>query len=411
MTNRLDRRDFLTRSARLLGAGSLAGASGLALAGCGRPGPDRYNDADRRLLAEHPDLERQRSGQGPFGRHLYRGYRGLAELPWFELDAAGNLQLVDDSVPDSIDFHAHLGMSLLFEPKLDLTAPTDRVRHLLDCDGEDPGCELDLDLYINGNFTEENLEELPHTTFTQGLWGNDIVRTHTIPNLLAEMDAMRVTQSVLLPIVFDLPFGDKLEKKWLDAVAATNTGDRFVVGTSAHPEEGKPVERLEAAAARGARIVKMHPTVQGFYPDDPKAMEVYEAAERLGLTIFFHGGRAGIEPESRQHYAMPRHYEAAFSTFKNLRFIIGHGGARDGEAMLDLAVQHENAWLGVHGQGITHLDKMIRRTGGEGLLFGTDWPFYHLAATLAKVLIVTDSPERAEIRHAILRGNAEVLLG
>ena len=130
----------------------MIGTGGLALTGCGRPDPARYNDTDRALLAGHAGLERERSGQGPFGRHVYRGYRGLAELPWFELDAQGILKLVDDSVPDSIDFHAHLGMSLLFEPNLDLTAATDRVRHLLDCDGEEPGCELDLDLYINGNF-------------------------------------------------------------------------------------------------------------------------------------------------------------------------------------------------------------------------------------------------------------------
>jgi predicted TIM-barrel fold metal-dependent hydrolase len=54
---------------------------------------------------------------------------------------------------------------------------------------------------------------------------------------------------------------------------------------------------------------------------------------------------------------------------------------------------------------------MIHRTRGERLLFGTDWPFYHLAATLAKVLIVTDAPERRGIRNAILRENAERLLG
>lgn len=42
------------------------------------------------------------------------------------------------------------------------------------------------------------------------------------------------------------------------------------------------------------------------------------------------------------------------------------------------------------------------------MLFGTDWPFYHLAASLAKVLIVTeDSPE---VRASILRGNALRLL-
>jgi hypothetical protein len=150
--------------------------------------------------------------------------------------------------------------------------------------------------------------------------------------------------------------------------------------------------------------------MQRFYPDADEAMEVYEAADRLGLIIFFHGGRAGIEPESSHPYAMPRHYEGALSAFPNLNFVIGHGGARDGKAMLDLALRYENAWLGIHGQGVTHLDHMIRRSGGERLLFGTDWPFYHLAATLAKVLIVTDDPGRNEIRHAILRGNAERLL-
>ena len=89
MTNRLDRRDFLARSARILGAGTVIGTGGLALTGCGRPDPARSNDTDRALLAGHAGLERERSGQGPFGRHVYRGYRGLAELPWFELDAQG----------------------------------------------------------------------------------------------------------------------------------------------------------------------------------------------------------------------------------------------------------------------------------------------------------------------------------
>jgi hypothetical protein len=79
--------------------------------------------------------------------------------------------------------------------------------------------------------------------------------------------------------------------------------------------------------------------------------------------------------------------------------------------MLDLGLRYENAWFGIHGQGVTHLDEMIRRTGGERMLFGTDWPFYHLAATLAKVLIVTDAPERRSVRNAILRENAERLLG
>ena len=401
--DRLSRRDFLERSGLFLGGATLG------LSGCADPA--RYTDADRALLDAQRAAETAAAGKGPFGPQRYQGYRGLAELPWFELDSAGMLRLTDDRIPTAIDFHCHLGMSMLFKPSLDLSARTQRVRHLLDCDETDPGCELDLDVYINANFSGEDLHDLPFKTITQGLWGNAVVRTHTIPNLLAEMDATRVEQAVILPIMFGLPFGDDLEDTWRDAIAQTGSGDRLRLGTSVHPEGRNKISELEASAAAGARVVKMHPTIQGFYPDSDDAMEVYEAADRLGLTIFFHGGRAGIEPESSHRYAMPRHYEGALSAFPNLNFVIGHGGARDGEAMLNLALRYENAWLGIHGQGVTHLDQMIRRSGGERLLFGTDWPFYHLAATLAKVLIVTDDPGRAEIRHAILRGNAERLLG
>jgi len=405
MKAHLDRREFLGR----MGAWVGGAAAGLAVSGCGGADPDRYTEDDIALLAEQQRRELAASGRGPFGPHRYKGYRGLAELPWFELDGAGKLHCVDDSIPLAIDMHCHLGISVLFKPELDLHARTDRVLHLLDCDATDPGCDLDLDIYINGNFTEPALEELRKESIAQGLWGSDYARTQTIPNLLDEMDATRVEKAMILPIFFNFPFGDDLADRWREAIEVSGTGNRLIPGASVHPRDDDKIERLEAFAAAGERVVKMHPTIQAFYPDDPDAMEIYEAAERLGMTIFFHGGRAGIEPESRHPYAMPRHYEGAIADFPKLPFVLGHAGARDGDAMLEMAAPYENAWFGIHGQGITHLDKMIRRTGGERMLFGTDWPFYHLAATLAKVLIVTDDG-RDEIRHAILRGNAERLL-
>ena len=129
-------------------------------------------------------------------------------------------------------------------------------------------------------------------------------------------------------------------------------------------------------------------------------MPIYEEAQKLGLVVFFHGGRAGIEPESSHPYAMPRHYEAALANFPQLQFILGHAGARDGEAMLELALRYDNAWIGIHGQSLTHLEKMIKKTRGDRLLFGTDWPFYHIGASLAKVLITTE--KRLDLRERIL---------
>jgi predicted TIM-barrel fold metal-dependent hydrolase len=412
MRSVIDRRRFLSTTSRWLGAGLVGSASGAIglLGGCSHPEEGRYTEDDIALLATQREQETAQAGQGPFGPQRYRGYRGLAELPWFEVDGDGVLRMVDESIPKAIDFHCHFGMSILFEPKIDLQARTERVLHLLDCDAEDPGCLLDLDVYINANFTENDLDELRCDTVAQALWGSDKLRSQTVPNLIDEMDATNVEQAVILPIVFNFPFGDKLESKWRTAIDQAGQQKRLIAGTSVHPRDPQKIERLEAAAASGARIIKMHPTVQGFYPDADDALEVYEAAARLGLVIFFHGGRAGIEPESQHRYAMPRHYEGAISTFPDLPFVIGHGGARDGAAMLEMGLRYSNAWFGVHGQGVTHLDEMIRRTGGERLLFGTDWPFYHLAATLAKILIVTEDPGRHDIRHALLRGNAEQLL-
>lgn len=398
----MDRRGFLRSLAAV--------PAGLALPGCSSDtdGP-RYTREDIELLANQRREEAARSGQGPFGRHVYPGYRGLAQLTWFDLDDRGHLVCTDDSIPEAIDVHAHLGMSVLFEPALDLQARSPRVKHLLDCDARTPGCPLDLDIYANGNFSDDALDALSRHTIAQALWGSDFAVTQTIPNLLDEMDAMRVAQAFILPIKLGLPFGDSQTRHWRDSIAAAGQGDRLVAGLSVYPGDDNAIAEMRGHAATGARLMKLHPTVQAFYPDHPDYLPLYEEAQDLGLVIFFHGGRAGIEPDSRMRYAMPRHYEAVLQQFPRLQVILGHAGARDNEAMLALALRHTNAWLGIHGQGITRLDAMIEQTGGERLLFGTDWPFYHIGMSLAKVLICTDTPQRDGVRRMILRENARKL--
>lgn len=386
------------------------GTGGLALSGCASdPEPGRYTQEDIALLAKQRLKEASTAGKGPYGKQVYQGYRGLAELPWFELDTGGNLICKDDSVPSAIDIHCHLGMSVLLAPEIDLNASTERVRHLLDCDAVEPGCKLDLDIYVNGNFDKDALAQLRWSTIAQGLWGSAFAETQTIPNLLAEMDAMRVQHAFILPIKMGLPFGDSQTERWREAIGTAQTGGRLIDGLSVHPRAKDRIQQMRAHAAGGARLMKLHPTVQKFYPDDQDMMELYAEAEKLGIVIFFHGGRAGIEPESRLRYAMPRHYEAVLANFPKLQVILGHAGARDGEAMLDLALKYNNAWLGIHGQGVTRLDEMIQRTGGERLLFGTDWPFYHIGSSLAKVLICTDKAGQGPLRKAILRDNALAL--
>jgi hypothetical protein len=369
----------------------------------------RYTEEEADALIAQKSREAAQSGSGPFGSQIYQGYRGLAALPWYELNEQGRLVLVDESVPSAIDVHAHLGMNMLFAPDIDLASRTDRVEYMLDCDATDPGCPLDLDVYINANFSDAALRRLQLMSLAQLFQGSGAAATHTIPNLLREMDDCRVEKAQILPIAWDLPFGDALTENWMTAIEGAQAESRLLRGGSVVPGDTEAPEQLRMLVAQGIRMIKLHPTMQRFYPDDPVMAPIYETCGELGLPILFHGGRAGIEPEFSHKYALMRHYEGAIRDFPNVQFVMGHAGARDVNKAIPLAQKYANLSLGIHGQGVTKLDQLVNEVGSDKLLYGTDWPFYHLAATQAKVLMVTE--QKPEARYAILRGNAERLLG
>jgi len=375
----------------------------------GCAGGNRYNTQDILRLSKQRQREREESGQGPFGTHRYRGYKGLSELPYFELNQKGRLICVVDDLPPIIDFHVHLGTSVLFAPKIDLHVRTNKVSHLLDCDMETPGCELDLDVYANANFTDKDLKGLRRDVLGQMFWGSARAETHTIPNLIDEMTDMGVKRALLLPIIFGLPYRDDSSELWYSAVRKAGETNRLLLGASVHPRDANAIEKLRTQAARGARVIKLHPAAQRFYPDSPKLHAIYEECRRLGIVVFFHGGRAGIEPKSTHRFTLIRHYEDAVGQHPNVRFILGHAGARDVADAIPFTNRHKNVWLDIHGQGITVLRELIDRVGFNRLIFGSDWPFYHIGVSLAKVLIVTEG--RPEERLAIFNQNARMMLG
>jgi predicted TIM-barrel fold metal-dependent hydrolase len=394
---RLDRRAFN----RLLAAGVPA-----ALAGCGGdPGdPAEYTGADAERLERQIAEEAARAGRGRFGPQRFRGYRGLAELPWFELDADGRLRLAVE-LPGIFDVHTHFGMDLY--RSLDLGRRTERVEHLLDCDATEPGCELDLDVYVNGNFSEEARAALPRK-FVTGAFALGPTRTHTAANLLAEMADVGVARAAVLPIDMPLPLAGGLPGRWVREIQAHGWQDRLLPFASVDPNDADAPAKLEAQAEAGARGVKLHPEMQRFFPDDPGAMAVYEVCRARRLVVVFHAGRSGIEPEGIRRYALMRRYEPAVAEFPDVRFVFGHGGARDLERAIPIARAHRNVWLGLSSLGVSQIDAALAALGPERLINGSDWPFYHLAVSVAKILIVTRGDAGA--RDALLAGNAEPLL-
>ena len=376
-----------------------------ALPACQRASDYTPDDAARLDLQKAG--EQASSGRGRFGELRFEGYGGLAKLPYFELDAQARLRTKIE-LPPIIDFHAHLGWSQMLAPEIDLLRQAARTEYLMDCDAQEPPCRLDLDVYVNANFTESMHSALERETVRTLTIGGRAAATHTIPNLLAEMRRLSVGQTVILPIATGLPFDHDPTRHVLDAIAKAGVGDRLVAFGSVHPRSSSKIHQLRDYAKRGVRGIKLHPEMQRFFPDEDGAMEIYAECGKLGLPIIFHAGRSGIEPEFMRPYALIRRYVAGIEKFPNTKFVLGHAGARDVADAIPVAQKHDNVWLELSSQGVTQNDELLRQVGERKLLYGTDWPFYPQAVALAKVLIVTEGKDAA--RRAILGGNAAALL-
>lgn len=387
--------DGLTR--RKFIAGCAATTAAVGFVGCGsddgedvcvEPGPD--NNVDQRLFSD---------------------YRELAQLDFFELDDNGRLHCTVD-IPPAHDVHTHLALAFYNAPPVDLLANHDRVQYLFDCNVEGASCPIDLDLYANASLSERVVEEGSNAIIDFALTGTEEgpILTHTIPNLVAEMDDLGLGKSWLLPIAMNFDYdADNPSEGWQTAVQEAGVEDRLVCFGSVHPDDPNKVSKLERMAELGMVGIKIHPSTQTISPDTDGAMEVYQECDRLGLPIFFHAGRTGLETMGGERYVEWEKYLPGIREFPNLDFILGHSGARyNGEDAIALARENQNCWMCLAGPSIPIMELMLEELGPERMLYGTDWPFYPQAMQLAKILIMTRCDRT--VRDMILAENAERFL-
>jgi predicted TIM-barrel fold metal-dependent hydrolase len=328
--------------------------------------------------------------------------RDLARLPWFHL-VDGRL-IVDPDVGPSIDVHTHLALSYgpFGGPRTDLLRSSERTLTYFPSEGR----PFDLDLYMNRNFSAEELKRLERdlTLGSIGCGGDGARLTHTVPNLAREMDDLGIRFSVLLPIEY--PFFSRNAERWQ---AATSGRPDFVCFGSVHPFAPNVARRLDAQKAAGARGVKLHPAVQCFRPDMRRAIHVYRLCGERDLAVFFHCGPVGIEPALQRYLTQVRFYRPAIEACPKTTFVLGHTGALQVDEAIALARDYPNVWVEVASQSLPAIRKILASVPAERIMFGTDWPFYPQAIQLAKVLIASDND--VALRRKVLYANACRLLG
>lgn len=327
----------------------------------------------------------------------FENWRALSQLPYFNLQENGLLELAVPGVEGIIDFHVHLGWTILMAAKVDVTVEMEETLHNF---GDD--LAVDLSIYSGMNFYNERpnwgKEDYVPVAVAQGKKGKH--HTHTIPNILKEMSPLKIEKSVMLS---------------LDIASSTNSRrfgealkdvDELVFYCCVHPKQRKREQLIEEYIELGAKGLKIHPELQMTSIDSQEMLSLIELWKKKsgGMPVLFHSGFNGFEPEKARRHANIDLYYPVVEVMEGTPCILGHSAMNQYKTAIEIAERHPHALLEVSGQPPAHLHEMIDRLGSERLLFGTDWPLYPQAITLAKVLMATEGDQKA--RRDILRDNA-----
>jgi len=322
----------------------------------------------------------------------------LARLPWFDVRGGGRL-VADPAVGPVVDMHTHLAMAYVARHRVDVGRETPRTAYYLPLT-----MPFDLVPYSNLNFDDQTLwsMKLDLSLLSLTPWGQR--STHTAPNLLRDMDDLGITDAVLLP--FDLPVGPSNADVFLEAAQRHPRLHSFA-GVHSHDREVEAT--LDRQVAAGAVGLKFHPNGQFVAPDHPKVVRLCRCCGDRGLPVLMHCGPVGIEPKAAERRSQVARYERAIAENPGTTFVLGHCGALQHDVALGFADRYDNLYWELSSLGLDAMRTVFDRVAPDRLLYGTDWPFYHQAITMARVLVLTEGDE--PLRRAVLHDNAVRLLG
>jgi predicted TIM-barrel fold metal-dependent hydrolase len=145
-------------------------------------------------------------------------------------------------------------------------------------------------------------------------------------------------------------------------------------------EEGAVEEVHVAKEDLRLRGLTVSPPNQDFHPADSRAMDVYAAAEKLGMPILFHPSGQFSE-KSKLEYGRPYLLDEVARSFPNLRIVIAQMGQPWIEETIVMLGKHSNVYADVSGllsrtwQAYNAMVLAYQHGIIDKLLFGSDFPY------------------------------------
>jgi predicted TIM-barrel fold metal-dependent hydrolase len=204
------------------------------------------------------------------------------------------------------------------------------------------------------------------------------------------------------------------------AGCARDHPDAFIGFASVDPLAGAAaVSELERAVRDlGLRGLKLHPTAQGFRPDDRAVYPIYETAAALGIPVTVHTGTTGLGAgmpgggHLKLELSRPIYIDAVAADFPNLQLVMAHPAWPWQDEQLAVALHKPNTWIDLSGWSPRRFaPDLVRNIKGQlqdRVLFGTDYPFLSHEQWFG----AWDTLEVPEaVTEKVLLGNARRLLG
>jgi predicted TIM-barrel fold metal-dependent hydrolase len=161
----------------------------------------------------------------------------------------------------------------------------------------------------------------------------------------------------------------------------------------------------------GMRGLKLLPSYQGWFPNDPIIYPAYAAAERLGLPVLFHTG-SSVFRSTRLKHADPLLLDDVAVDFPDLTIVMAHSGRGlwYDEAFF-LTRLHPKVYMEVSGLPARNLLNYFPRLEevADKVIFGSDWP--GLPDRRANIDAIRGLALAEETKAKILGRNAAKLLG
>jgi predicted TIM-barrel fold metal-dependent hydrolase len=196
--------------------------------------------------------------------------------------------------------------------------------------------------------------------------------------------------------------------------------DQFIGFASVDPWKGKmAVQELERSVKElGLRGLKLHPSAQAFYANDPRFYPLWEKCAELDIPVLFHSGQTGLGARQpggggiKLKYCQPiPYFDDVAADFPSLTIIMAHPAVPWQEEQLSVALHKQNVYIDLSGWSPKYFRPMLvqymQSLLKDKVLFGSDYP------VLMPERWLKDFEQlelKAEVRQKILLDNARKIL-